>query len=116
MTSRATFAAPYAVLQLVSFDDSGSSVPTPERSKDGEPIDQAITLDEAASAFGFLALECALTVSLFMSSPDDVGVGGGLFFENEESFRKRSMVDGVATKWGHRAHDKRHRKSKASYV
>ena len=109
--SRAIFAAPYAVLQPDS-GDSGSPVPIPERSKGGEPIDQAIALDEAASAPGFLALECALTISFFMNSTDDVGVGGGLFFDDEVSFRKRSMVDGVATKCGHHPHDKRHGYSK----
>ena len=72
----AILAVPYAVLQPDSLDDPGSSIPTPEKSKDGEPMDKAIELDETTSALGPLVLKCVLTVSLFMNSAGDLGVGG----------------------------------------
>ena len=93
--STAILAAPYAVLQLDSFGDPGSSVPTPEGSKGGEPMDKAIALDEAASAFVSLALECALTISFFMNSTGDVDVGVGLFTgvaDDEDFVRKWCMM------------------------
>ena len=104
----AILAAPYAILQPDSFDDPGSSVPAPEGSgpgsKDEEQRDKAITLDEATSAFGSLALECVLTASFLMNSIGDLGVDGGLFigFADDGDFsRKRRMVD---TKTQYRRH------------
>ena len=89
--STAILAAPYAVLQPDSSDDPGSLEPISEGSQDGEPIDRAIELDEAASAFGFLAFEWALTISFLMSSMGDVDVGGGLFVgaADDEGFRRK---------------------------
>ena len=52
-TSTAILAAPYAVLQPDSLDDSGSSLPASEGSQGKGCIDKAIELDEAASAPGF---------------------------------------------------------------
>jgi len=77
--STAILAAPYAVLQPDSLDDPGSPIPISERSKDGEPMDKAIELDETASALGPLILKCVLTVFLFMDSAGDLGGVGGLF-------------------------------------
>jgi len=97
-TSMAILAAPYAVLQPDSFDDPGPSVPALEGlgSEDAEKTDKAMELDEAASVFGSLALECALTISFLMNSIGDLGVGGGLFIgvvDGGDFPRKRRMVD-----------------------
>ena len=48
----------YAVLQPDSSDDPTPLVPKSEGSQGGEPIAKAMEPDEAASALGFLALEC----------------------------------------------------------
>ena len=85
-TSTAILAAPYAVLQPDSLDDSGSSLPTSEGTQDEENIDKAIELDEAASAPGFLALEWALTTSFLMKL---VGVGGRSVGLVDESFLRK---------------------------
>ena len=69
--STAILAAPYAVLQPDSSDDSGSSLPMSEGSQDEGPIDKAIELDEAASAPGFLSLERA--VRTFLMKLVDIG-------------------------------------------
>jgi len=94
----AILAAPYAILQPDSFDDPGSSVPALEGlgSEDAEKTDKAMELDEAASVFGSLALECALTISFLMNSIGDLGVGGGLFVGvagDEDFLRKWGMLD-----------------------
>ena len=89
-TSTAILAAPYAVLQRDSLDDPGSSGAVSEGSQDGEPIDNAMTLDEAASTPGsFLALGW-IVASSFMNSIDDVGVGGWLLIGvvDEDFLRK----------------------------
>lgn len=95
--SMAILAAPYAVLQPDSFDDPGSSAPVPEGSNGGKPVDKAISLDEAASGFGSLALERALTTSFsFMNSIDGVEVDNWLFIgvaDDEGFFRRWCMAD-----------------------
>ena len=66
-------------------------------SQEGEAIDSAIALDEAASAFGSLALEYLRTTSFFMSPTGDAGVSGGLFIgvaDEECPFQKRCMTNG----------------------
>ena len=74
--STANFAAPYTVLQPESLDGPGSPTAVSEGSKDGEPVDKAIELDEALR---FLALEWVLTTFFFVSSIGVVGKGDGLF-------------------------------------
>ena len=71
-TSTAILAAPYAVLQPDSSEDSQSSLPTSEGSRGEEHMDKAIELDEAARTPGLLAIEWALTTSSLMGL---VGVG-----------------------------------------
>jgi len=97
--STAILTAPYAVPQPDSLDAPGSLTPVPEGSRDGEPIDKAMELDEAASALGFLALEWVRTASFFMSSISGIGVDGELFVgvPDDEGFRKRRIV-GCRTK------------------
>ena len=55
-------------------------------------------LVEAASTLGLLDLEWLRTISSFMGSIDDMGVGGGLFkrvgVAEDENLRKRCMTDG----------------------
>jgi len=88
--STAILAAPYAVLQPDSFDDPGSSSAVSERSQEGEAIDNAMALDEAASALGSLTWGRIFASSFFMYSAGDVGVGGMLFVgvADEEFLRK----------------------------
>ena len=81
-TSTVILAAPYAVLQPDSLDDSGSSLRTSGGSQDEEQIDKAIELDEAASAPGFLALEWALTTSFLMKLVDVGGLSVGVADED----------------------------------
>lgn len=75
--SMAILAAPYAVFQPDSLDDPGSLDAVSEGSQGGEPIESAITLDEAASALASLLIRGWVVVSSFMNSIGDVGVGGG---------------------------------------
>jgi len=51
--STAILAIPYAVLQTDSFDGSVSLSAVSERSRGMEAIDNAMVLDEAASALGW---------------------------------------------------------------
>ena len=106
-TSTAILAAPYAVLQPDSFDDPGSSVPAPKGSGSevGEQRDKTIALDEAASTFGSLDLECVLTASFVMNSIGDLGVDGGLFIgvaDDGDFPRKWRMVDDRMTQYRRR--------------
>lgn len=82
MTSTAILATPYAVLQPDSLDVPGSKPPDEEREFDG-----------SANSLGFLALERARMISLFMNSIGDidVGVGGGLFVgvADDEGFLRK---------------------------
>lgn len=98
--STAILAVPYAVLQLDSLDDPGPSEPLSEGSQDGEPIDNGIALDEAASGLGSLVLEWAAVGSFFIRSIGDVDVGGRLFVGvADEGFRwKWCMVGDRTTK------------------
>ena len=100
--STAILAAPYAVLQADSWDDPSPSEPVSEGSQDAEPIDEAMELDEATSAFGLLVLEWVRTTSFFLNSIGNVGTGGtGLSVgvaDGEAFRRKRGMVDGRTTK------------------
>ena len=73
VTSTAILAAPYAVLQLDTLEDPGSSLPKPEGLRGEEHMDKATELDEAASVPGFFALEWALMTSFLMKLVD---VGG----------------------------------------
>ena len=102
--STAILAAPYAVIQPDSLDDPGSSGAMPKESQDGEPIDNAMTLDEAASTLGFLVPRGLIVASSFMNSTGDVGVGGRLFVgvADEGFLRKWCIVDGGTTKCGTR--------------
>ena len=77
--SMAILAAPYAVIQPDSFDDPGSLSAASERSQEGEAIDNAMALDEAASALGSLICGWIVVSSLFMYSAGDVGVDCRLF-------------------------------------
>jgi len=77
--SMAILTAPYAVLQPVSFDDSGSLSAASERSQEGEAIDNAIALDEAASTLR--SLTWIVASSFFIYSTGDVGVDGRLFVD-----------------------------------
>ena len=77
--STAILAAPYAVLQPDSFDDPGSLSAVFERSQEGEAMDNAMALDEAASALVSLTRGWVVASSFFMHSTSDVGVDGRLF-------------------------------------
>ena len=61
-------------------------------------MDKAMELVEAASTLGLLDLEWLRTISFFMGSIDDMGVGGGLFkrvgVAEDGNLRKRCMADG----------------------
>ena len=85
-TSTAILAAPYAVLQPDSLDDSGSSLPTTEGSQDEEHIYKAIEPNEAASTPGFLASEWVLMTSFFMKP---VGIGGRFAGVVDEGFLRK---------------------------
>ena len=85
-TATAILAAPYAVLQPDSSEDSESSLQTSEESQGGEHIDNAIELDEAARIPGLLALEWALTTSFLMKF---VGVGGQSIGVVDEDFLRK---------------------------
>jgi hypothetical protein len=99
--STAIFAAPYAVLQPDSLDDPGSSSAVSEGLEDGEAIDNARALDEAASVLGFLAWGWVVASSCFMCSTiGDVGVGGGLFVGvagDEDGFLRNRGMEELAT-------------------
>jgi hypothetical protein len=92
--STAILAVPYAVLQPNSFDDPGSLSTVSERSQEGEAIDNAMTLDEAASALGPLTGGWVIVSSFFMYSTGGVGVDGRLFVgvTDEDFFRKWCMA------------------------
>ena len=84
--STAILAAPYAVFHADSPDDPGSLIGVSMGSEDGEAIDRAIALDEAASNLVSLARACFM---YFMTG--NVGVGGGLSVgvtADEDFFRK----------------------------
>ena len=86
-TSTAILAIPYAVRQPDSLEDPGSlSMGSKALSavsmglQNGEAIDRAMALDEAASALLSLARGWNVASSCFMySAIGDVGVDGGLF-------------------------------------
>ena len=83
--SMAILAAPYAVLQPDSLDEPGS---LSKGSQSGEQIDNAMALDEAASAFGSLTRGWIVASSLLMNSEiGDVGVDGGGVAD--EDFRRK---------------------------
>src|SRR5882762_8874187 len=89
--STAILADPYAALHPDSLDDSASLIPVSVGSKDGETIDKAMALDEAASALRPFSRGWNVASSCFMySTIGDLGVGGGLFVRvvGEDVFRK----------------------------
>ena len=95
VTSTTILAAPYAVLQPNSLEDSESSLPTSKGSQGEEHIDNAIELDEAASAPGSFALEWALTTSFLGKL---VGVGGrSIGVVDGDFLRKRCMAGSRVT-------------------
>jgi len=98
--STAILAAPYAVTQPDSLGSPGSSGAIPKEPQDGEPIDRAMTLDEAASTLGSLARGYIAASSCFMKSTGNVGVVGRLFVgvADEGFLRKWCMVDGGTTR------------------
>ena len=78
-TSMAIFAAPYAAFQPDSLEDPDSSSATSVGSQNGEAIDKAIALEEAASALWSLVRGWNVASSCFMySTIGGVDVGGGL--------------------------------------
>jgi len=77
--STAILAAPYAVLQLFSFNDPGSLSAVSERSQEREGTDNAMALDEAASALGSLTRGWIVVSSFFARSTGDVDVDGRVF-------------------------------------
>ena len=87
--STAILAAPYAVFQPDSLDEPGSLGAVSKGSRDGEPIDKAMTPDEVARALGPLVL--GFVASPFKNSIGDACVGGGLFVgvANGEGFLRR---------------------------
>ena len=104
--SIAVLAAPYAAIQTDSLDDSGSSSAGSARWEDGEAMESAMPLDEAASALWSLVLGWKAASSCFMFSIVDVG--GGLFGrvdDDEGLFRKYRMMDaGTSTTKDRRPH------------
>lgn len=90
--STAILAAPYAVLQPDSLDDSGSFIAVSAGSEVGDAIDRAMALEEAASALRPFARGWNAASSCFRySTIDDIGVSGGLFVgvaDGEDIFRK----------------------------
>ena len=97
--SIAVLAAPYAAIQTDSLDDSGSSSAGSARWEDGEAMESAMPLDEAASALWSLVLGRKVASSCFMYSIVDVG--GGLFGrvdDDEGLFRKYCMMNVGTTK------------------
>jgi len=98
--STAILAVPYTVVQPDSLDGPGSLGAVSKGSREGEPIDNAITPDEAARALGSL-VRGWIAASSFMNSTGDAGVGGGLFVgiaDGEGFLRRRYMVDERMTK------------------
>lgn len=80
VVSIAIFAAPYAAIQLDSFDDPDSSGRVSVGSQDGEAIDNAMALDEAARALRSLARGWNVASSFFMySTMGGVDARCGLF-------------------------------------
>jgi len=80
--STAILAPAYAVLQPDCLDDPsspGAKSGESEESLGGEPMDNAMTLDEAASTLGSLARGYIMASSFFINSTGDVGVGGRVF-------------------------------------
>ena len=96
--STAIFAVPYAAFQADSLYDPGSLDAPSVGSQDGEAIDSAIALVEAASALRSLVRGWNVASSCFMySTIGGVVVPGGLFVGvvgGEFFFRKRRMVGG----------------------
>ena len=90
--STAILAAPYAAFQTDSLDDPGSLRSESVGSQDGEIIDRATALDEAASALRsfFRGLNVASPRLMYSA------IGGGLSVgvpDDEDFFRKWRMVD-----------------------
>ena len=81
-------AAPYTAIQADSLEDPDSSRATSVGSQDGEAIDRAIALVEAASALRSLARDVTSSCLMYSTIGD---VGGGLLVEvdgEEGLFRK----------------------------
>ena len=102
--STAIFAASYAVPQHDSSDGPGSSRTVSVGSQDGEAMDKAIALVDAASAPMFLVWGWIVARPCFMwSTIGRVVVGGRLFIglaDCEGSVRKRCIVDARITSVG----------------
>lgn len=76
----AILAAPYAAFQTDSLDDPDSSSAASVRSQEGEAIDRAMALEEAASALRSLERGWNVASSCFMYPRiRGVGVGSGIF-------------------------------------
>lgn len=90
--STAILAAPYAALQTDSLEDPSPSSVVSMEIHDGEAMDRAMALDEAASALRSLARGRNVASSCFMySAMGGVGVDGGVFVgvaDGEVLFRK----------------------------
>ena len=94
--------SPYDVFQPDSPDDPGSLSAVSKGSREGEPIDNAMTPDEAASALVSL-VRGWIVASFFMNSTGDAGVVGGLFFgiaDGEGFLRRLCMVEERMTECG----------------
>ena len=100
--STAIFAASYAVPQHDSPDDPGSSRTVSVGSQDGEPMDKATALVDAASAPMLLNRGWIVVRPCFMCSTiGGVGVGGRLpvgLVDDEGSFKKGRIVGARTTK------------------
>ena len=101
-TSRAIFAASYAVVQRDCLDDPRSSRVISVTSQDGEPMDKAIALVDAARAPRALTWGWIVVRPCFMCSKiGGVGAGGEPFVclsDDEGSARKRRIVDARTAK------------------
>ena len=90
--STAILAAPYAVLQLDSLEDPGSSSVISVGSQDGEAMERAMALEEAARALWSLMRGWKVASSCFMySTMGGVGEEGRRFagvFDDGDFFRK----------------------------
>lgn len=95
--STAILAPAYAVFQPDSLDEPGSFGAVSKGSQSGEPIDNAMTPDEAASTLESLVLRGTIVASsFFMNSTGDVGVGGRSFVgvvAADDFLRKWCIVD-----------------------
>lgn len=96
--STAILAPAYAVFQPDSPDDPGSFGAVSKGSQDGEPIDNAMTPDEAASILGSLVRRGWIVASSFFMS--SMGVGGRpvVGVADGDFLRKWCMVGGETTR------------------